>query len=457
MSGTRSAFRFAHAPGSLPGLGQALRIWRTPLTFLCSLPAQGDLVRVRLGRRRLYVVCHPELADRVLRDSRTFPKGGPGYAQMRTLLGDGIVTCPNARHKRTRQLLQQPFLRTRVGDYVPAMVETTDAVTGTWRPGVPFDVMREMTAVAAKIGLRTMFAAEVPEHFRDEAHVCIEEIIAGIHREVLTSALGVRWLFPRRTRRFHRALTRYRQIVDEVILAYRGSGAEHADILSMLLAARDDAGEPMSDREVRDNVINMFTAATAAGRASAMVWALHLLDRHPEVARRVRHEIDSVLGDGPPDESAVRRLKLTRHVALESLRLYPHGWLIIRRVATPVELAGRLLPPGTNLVISPYQLHRRPDDFPDPDRFDPDRWAAETAGPREAFIPFGNGSRKCLGEAFALTEIVVVLARVLQGWTLRGQPDSAGPVVPRVNALLEAPSLVMTPRPRTVRASVERA
>ncbi|MER5748320.1 cytochrome P450 [Streptomyces sp. NPDC002088] len=451
MSRTRSDFQFAHAPGALPGLGHALRIWRTPLSFLCSLPSQGDLVRLRLGRQPLYVVCHPELADQVLRDSHTYPKGGPGYAQMRTLLGDGIVTCPNAKHKRTRRLLQPPFQRTRVADYIPTMVETADAVTGAWRSGVPCDVMREMTAVAAMIGVRTMFAAEITEHYRDETHACIEEIIGGIHHEVLTSALGVRWLFPHRTRRFHRALTRYEQVIDEVILAYRRSGGEHADILSMLMAARDDAGEPMSDREVRDNVINMFTAATAAGRASAMVWALHLLDRHPAIARRVQHEIDSVLGGDPPDDAALRRLELTRHVVLETLRLYPHGWLILRSVATPVELAGQILPPGTSLLVSPYQLHRQPRLFPDPERFDPDRWATEAPGPREAYIPFGNGSRKCLGEAFALTEIVVVLARVLQGWTLHGQAASSRPVVPRVNALLEAPPLVMTPQPRTSR------
>ncbi|MFD7341966.1 cytochrome P450 [Streptomyces violascens] len=449
MSSTRSDFRFAHAPGALPGLGHALRIWRTPLSFLCSLPSQGDLVRLRLGRQPVYVVCHPELADQVLRDSHTFPKGGLGYAQTRTLLGDGLFTCPNAEHKRTRRLLQPPFQRTRVADYIPAMVETADAVTEAWRSGVPCDVMREMTAVAAMIGVRTMFAAEITEHYRDETQDCIGEIIGGIHHEVLTSALGVRWLFPHRTRRFHRTLTRYEQIIDAVILAYRRSGEDHLDILSMLMTARDDAGEPMSDREVRDNVITMFTAATAAGRASAMVWALHLLDRHPDIARRVQHEIDSVLGDEPPDDAALQRLELTRQVVLETLRLYPHGWLIPRSVATPVELAGQILPPGTNLLVSPYQLHRQPRLFPDPERFDPDRWATEDPGPRGAYIPFGNGSRKCLGEAFALTEIVVVLARVLQNWTLHGQATSSRPVVPRVNTLLEAPPLVMTPQPRT--------
>ncbi|MCX4907478.1 cytochrome P450 [Streptomyces sp. NBC_00878] len=452
MSRTRSDFRFADAPGALPGLGHTLRVWRTPLSFLSSLPSQGDLVRVRLGRLPVYVVCHPELADQVLRDSHTYPKGGPGYAQIRTLLGDGIVTCPNAKHKRTRRILQPPFQRTRVADYIPTMVETADAVTGAWRSGVPRDVMREMTAVAAMIGVRTMFAAEITEHHRDETHACIEEIIGGIHHEVLTSALGVRWLFPHRTRRFHRALTSFEQIIDEVIFAYRRSGGEHADILSMLMAARDDVGEPMSDREVRDNVINMFTAATAAGRASAMVWALHLLDRHPDIARRVQHEIDSVLGGDPPDDAALRRLELTRHVVLETLRLYPHGWLVFRTVATPVELAGQILPSGTSLLVSPYQLHRQPRLFPDPERFDPDRWATEAPGLREAYIPFGNGSRKCLGEAFALTEIVVVLARVLQSWTLHEQAASSRPLVPRVNALLQAPPLVMTPQLRGSRS-----
>ncbi|MET9381324.1 cytochrome P450 [Streptomyces sp. NPDC002928] len=452
MSRTRSDFRFADAPGALPGLGHTLRVWRTPLSFLSSLPSQGDLVRVRIGRQPVYLACHPKLADQVLRDSHTFDKGGPAHDEVRELLGDGIVTCPNAAHKRVRRLVQPAFQRTRVAGHITTMAARADAMTGAWRSGVPLDVTREMTDMAMTIGVRAMFAAEIAEHYRDETHACLDAIIKGIHREAFASALGVQWLFRHRTRRFHGALARYKQVVDEVITAYRRSDAEHADILSMLLAARDDDGEPMSDHEVRENVINIFAAATAPGHASAMAWALHLLDRHPDIARRVQQEIDSVLAGDPPDESAVARLELTRRVVLETLRLYPQSWLLTRCVATPVELAGRSLPPGTSVVVSPYQLHRQSGLFPDPERFDPDRWADGTPGPRGAYIPFGNGSRKCPGDTFALTEIVVVLARVLQNWTLRGKAGSSGPMVPRVTTMLQAPPLVMTPQLRGSRS-----
>lgn len=451
MSRTRSDLRFAHAPGALPGLGHALHIWRTPLSFLCSLSARGDLVRVRLGRQPVYLACHPELVDQVLRNSRTFDKGGPAHDEVRALLGDGIVTCPNTAHKRVRRLVQPAFQHTRVAGYITTMVAMADAMTGAWRSGVPFDVTREMTDMAMMIGVRAMFAAEIAEHYRDETHACLDAIIKGIHREAFTSALGAQWLFRHRTRRFQRTLARYKQVVDEVILAYRRSSAEHADILSMLLAARDEAGQPMSDHEVRENVINIFAAATAPGHASAMVWALHLLDRHPDIARRVQHEIDSVLGGDPPGELSVQRLELTRRVVLETLRLYPQSWLLTRCVAAPVELAGRILPPGTSVVVSPYQLHHQPRLFPDPERFDPDRWAHGTPGPRGAYIPFGNGSRKCPGDTFALTEIVVVLARVLQNWTLHGEAASSGPLLPRVSTMLQAPPMVMTPHPRRSR------
>ncbi|MBZ4321422.1 cytochrome P450 [Streptomyces huiliensis] len=403
---------------------------------------------MRLGRQPVYLACHPELVDQVLRNSRTFDKGGPAHEEVRALLGDGIVTCPNAVHKRVRRLVQPAFQHTRVAGHIATMVAMADAMTGAWRPGVPFDVTREMTDMAMAVGVRAMFAAEIAEHHRDETHACLQAIIKGIHREAFTSALGAQWLFRRRTRRFQRALARYKQVVDEVILAYRRSGAEHADILSMLLTARDDAGDPMADDEVRENVINIFAAATAPGHASAMVWALHLLDRHPDIARRVLREIDSVLGGDPPDESAVRRLELTRHVVLETLRLYPQSWLLTRCVAAPVELAGRALPPGTSVVVSPYLMHHQPGLFPDPERFDPARWADGTPGPRGAYIPFGNGSRKCPGDTFALTEIVVVLARVLQNWTLQREGASSSPVLPRVSTMLQAPPMVMTPRPR---------
>ncbi len=408
---------------------------------------------MRLGRQPVYLACHPELVDQVLRNSRTFDKGGPAHDEVRALLGDGIVTCPNAAHKRVRRLVQPAFQHSRIAGYVTTMVALVDAMTSTWRPGVPLDVTREMTDMAMTVGVRAMFAAEIAEHYRDEIHTCLQAVIKGIHREAFTSALGAQWLFRRRTREFHRALARYKQVVDEVIIAYRRSGEEHADILSMLLTARDDAGEPMTDHEVRENVINIFAAATAPGHASAMVWALHLLDRHPETARGVRHEIDRVLGDDPPDEATVRRLELTRNVVLETLRLYPQSWLLTRCVAAPVELAGRTLPPGTSVVVSPYQLHHQSRLFPDPERFDPTRWAHGTPGPRGAYIPFGNGSRKCPGDTFALTEIVVVLARVLQNWTLHGEAASSGPVLPRVSTMLQAPPMVMTPHLRGSRLS----
>ncbi|MFD5798912.1 cytochrome P450 [Streptomyces diastatochromogenes] len=452
MSRTQPDFRFAHAPGALPGLGHALRVWRAPLPFLRSLSDQGDLVRIRLGRKPVYLVCHPELADQVLRDSRAFDTGGPGKDEMRVLFGNGILTCPNATHKRVRRVVQPALQRARIARCISTMVATVDAMTSAWRSGAPFDVTREMTDMAATTGVRVMFSAQITEHYRDEVDACLKEINQGVYDEVLTSALGVRWLFPHRTRRFHRTLARYRRAVDEVIRAYRRSGTEHADILSALLAAHDDADEPMSEREVRENVINMFTAATAAGPASTMAWALHLLDRHPDIARRVQHELDSVLGGGPPDEAAVERLELTRQVVLETLRLYPHGWLITRCVATPVELAGQVLPPGTSVVVSPYQMHRQPHLFPDPERFDPDRWTHGTPGPRGAYIPFGNGSRQCPGKNLALTEILVVLARVLQNWTLHGQAAPPGLAAPRVDMMLEAPPLVMTPQLRGSRS-----
>ncbi|MCC5480529.1 cytochrome P450 [Streptomyces barringtoniae] len=453
MRRTRPDFRFAHARGALPVLGHAVRAWRAPLSFLHSLSEQGDLVHVRLGRKSVYLACHPELADQVLRDPHRFDTGGPGKDELRELFGDGILTCPNAVHKRVRRLVQPSLQQARIARFITTMVATADAMTDAWRSGVPLDVTREMTDMAAMTGVHAMFAAEFTEHFRDEVHTCLRAINKAVYYEVLTTTLGVQWLFRHRTLQFHRTLARYKQVVDEVISLYRHSGKDHADILSVLLAAQDETDEPMSDHEVRENVINMFTAATAAGPASTMVWALHLLDLHPDIARRVQHEIDSVLGDDPPDESTVRRLELTRQVVLETLRLYPHAWLITRCVAKPVELAGQILPPGTSVVVSPYQLHRQPRLFPDPERFDPDRWAHGTPGPHGAYIPFSNGSRQCPGKHFALTEVVVVLARVLQNWTLHGEAVSSSPAAPRVDIMLEAPPLVMTPQLRTSRTA----
>ncbi len=191
--------------------------------------------------------------------------------------------------------------------------------------------------------------------------------------------------------RFNQALNRTRAVVDQIINDYQKAGVDHGDVLSTLLAARDEeTGEGMTNREIHDQIMTLVLAGTETA-AATLAWAFHLLGKNPEVERRLHTEVDEVLSGRPAGFDDVPKLSYTQRVITETLRLYPSTWILTRRTTAEVELGGHRLAPGTNILFSPYALHRDPDSFPDPERFDPDRWLPERskAVPRGAMIPSG--------------------------------------------------------------------
>jgi cytochrome P450 len=228
-------------------------------------------------------------------------------------------------------------------------------------------------------------------------------------------------------RRFDTATRELHQVLDRVIAAARKAGADdEPDVLSTLLAARDpETGEPLTDAEIRDELGTILFAGAEA-TASTLAWAIHEIARNPDIEERLVAEIHSVVGDGPVTFEHVTQLPLLRRVLDETIRL--HGvTLLMRRTIEPVELAGFTLSPGTEVAFSLYALHRDPRAYADPERFDPDRWLPERSvgRPREAFVPFSAGNRKCIGDAFAWTAIIIALATILPRWQLRHVPGSA--------------------------------
>ncbi|MGK5636751.1 cytochrome P450 [Streptomyces sp. URMC 126] len=434
------------APGALPLLGHALPLLRDPLAFLEALPGRGDLVGVRLGPVRAVVVCDPELTRRVLRDDRTFDKGGPLYERIREVTGNGLASCPHRDHRDQRRLVQPAFHSTRMAAYAEVMVRQVRVTTGAWRDGGTVDAADEMLALSARITVAAMFGAEA-----DDARLApllddFTTVVAGIPRRALVPPAADRLPTPG-NRRYDRARSRLRGAIGRLIAdrlgaaTAGGAAGGDGDLLSLLLAAgRDGAdGRALSESEVADQLVTFFAAGTETS-GSALAWALHLLGGHPEVARRLRAEVDAVLGTAPAATLAhLPDLRLTAAVVNEALRLYPPAWILTRTTTDDTSLGGHTFPAGTTVVYSAYLLHRRPDLFPDPDRFDPDRWIAAPgapAPPRTAFLPFGSGPRKCIGDVFALTEAALALATVVADWDLR--PAGGRRVRP-------APRLVLSP------------
>ncbi|MEV5597705.1 cytochrome P450 [Streptomyces sp. NPDC052496] len=464
------------APGGVPLLGHALPLWRRPLEFLASLPAHGDLVAIRLGPQRVWLACDPALVQQILMDPRTYDKGGPLYDTMRMVLGNGLVTCPQGAHRRQRRLAQPCFRPSRIADYATVMSAEIGAAVREWRPGQILDVTDTMLDLSARVTTGVLMSTSLDQGIAAEVRACLATAMRGVLLRAV-APLGPLYKLPTPgNRRFDRALSRLHHIIDGIIAERRAHPTGHDDLLATLLEATDDGGpatggdaapdgthapapgrpatreaphaeEPLTDREAHDQLMT-FLVAGIETTALALAWTLHLLSAHPEEERRLHAEVDTVLAGRPPGPEDLPRLGHARRVVTEALRMYPPGWALTRVTTTETTLAGHRLAPGSTVLYSAYVLHQDPKAFPDPQRFDPDRWLPERAGsvPSGAMLPFAAGNRKCIGDHFAMTEAVLALAAIAARWRLR--PPSPRTVRPVPAAVLSPGPLPMVCEPR---------
>ncbi|MFJ6805714.1 cytochrome P450 [Streptomyces anulatus] len=437
-------------PGAWPLLGHAVVLLRDPLGFLRSLPEHGDLVAVRLGRVRAVFVCSPELVQQVLRDDRTFDKGGPLFDRLRETTGDGLGSCPHAAHRRQRRLVQPAFNRSRLPGYGRVLTGQVEGVTASWDDGGTVDVVAEMRELSTAILLGTVFSAEsLPSPLAlPGAGADLRTVVAGIGaRTVLPPALaGV--ALPG-SRRYFLARDRLRRFAGDIVAARRGGdGGDDGDLLSALLAAGDpDSGRGLSDTELVDQVVTMFVGGIDT-TAATMAWMLHSVAGRPDIARRLQAEADTVLAGRAPSVQDLPALSLARQVVTETLRLHPVVWIVTRTVTADTVLGGHPVSAGTVVAFSPYLIHQRADCYPDADVFDPDRWGPGRTPPdRHAFLAFGDRARSCVGNGLAQAEAVMTLAAVASRWNLH--PVGGGPVRPTRAAVMSPRGLRLRVTART--------
>ncbi|MFJ8232857.1 cytochrome P450 [Streptomyces sp. NPDC094448] len=416
------------APGALPLIGHTIRLGRDPLGFLRTLRKSGELVRIDLGTLPIYVATSARVIHQVtVEHSRSFEKGRL-YDRVRTLFGNGLATANGDVHRTHRRLIQPMFHRSRIEGYAAVMSRRAVALADSWTDGQQVDIGHVMSEYTIETLAETMFSTDMGRPAVDAALRDLPVIL----RTMLLRAASPKVLerLPIRIHRdFDRAGANLRRIIDDVVVTTRQHRDEGGtDLVSLLLDARDEAtGLGLTDEEVRDELVTFLFAGTDT-TACVLGWAVSEIARHPRVERDVLAEIDEVTGDRPVTVDDIPRLGTIRRVLDESVRL--HGaTLLMRRTTEPVELAGHPLPAGVEVAFSLYAMHRDPALYPDPDRFDPDRWLPErrAAVPREAFVPFGAGNRKCIGDTFAWTEATIALATLLARWRLRPVPGSAEP------------------------------
>ena len=406
-------------PGEL-----VLAVTRRPLEFFPALARDyGDVALFHAGRQPIALLSHPDhIRDVLVTNARQFHKGR-GLERAKALLGEGLLTSEEEFHLRQRRLAQPAFHRTRIAAYGATMGSYAERRSSQWRDGQVLDVSREMAAYTLAVVGKTLFDADI-EHEAHDIGEALGAALAAFNYMVLPlGELLLRLPFPA-ARRFRRGRERLDATIYRMIAERRASGVDNGDLLSMLLLAQDTEGDGsgMSDVQLRDEVMTLLLAGHET-TANLLTWSFYLLSQHPDAEARLHAEVDA-LGNAPVGANDIARLPYARAIIAETMRLFPPAWIVGRRALAEYDVGDYRIPARTVVLMSQWIVHRDARWWPEPDRFQPERWlpggtALDVSRPKFSWFPFGAGTRVCIGEQFAWMEGILALAVFTRRWRLR--------------------------------------
>jgi cytochrome P450 len=421
-----AAVVYPPSPDRRPLIGHLNMFRRDPLKFLLdSAQDFGDIVYLKFGPQAVYLLNNPEfIKDVLVTNNRNFVKSR-GLEMAKKFLGEGLLTSEGEFHRRQRRLAQPAFHRQRINGYASVMTDYSDRARTGWQPGESLDIWQEMMRLTLAIVGKTLFDADV-EAEAPQIGAALTDVMQLFDRitnpfggllEKLPLPANFRWL---------RAKHRLDATIYRIINERRARGEDRGDLLSMLLLAQDEEGDggSMTDVQLRDEAMTLFVAGHET-TANALTWTWYLLSQHPEVEAKLHQEIDAVLEGRLPTADDVARLRYTEMVFAESMRLYPPAWTMGRRVLVDYDVGGYVLPANSIVLVSQWVMHHDPRYYPDPFKFDPERWTTEEreARPKFSYFPFGAGPRVCIGEQFAWMEGALLIATIAQQWKMRLASD----------------------------------
>jgi cytochrome P450 len=426
MSAARAMDPVTDIPGprGLPLLGNIPEFRRDQPAFLLRLAREyGDLAGFRLGPLPFVLVSHPDGAQRVLQEHNRAYQKGPLWDVIRAVAGNGLFTSEGSHWLRQRRLMQPAFHRQVITGFAQLMTRQTERLLEGWKlataTGEPIDLGREMATLTMRIVAEAMFHADMDADL-DELSQAITWLLADIDFRIEVPFYPPMRVPTLRNRRTRRELAAIDAAVMRVIETRRRSGERRDDLLGMLMAAVDEeTGEPMTDRQLRDEVVTIFVAGHET-TAVLLTWLFHRLAAEPAWEDRLVREVRAAIGDRRAGADDTGRLPSVRMALHETLRLYPPVWITNRTAVEGDVLLGHRIAAGTTIAISPYVVHRLPTYWPDPERFDPERFDDDVAAgrPRFAFLPFGGGPHLCIGNAFALMEATLIAATIVSRYRL---------------------------------------
>ncbi|MDH4087343.1 MAG: cytochrome P450 [Nitrospira sp.] len=425
---------------------------RDTLGFLIQCQAYGDVVKLPMGlvvelllRQRdaaMYVLNHPTDVKHVLVTNQDNYRKAPVPPVESRIFGQGVLHTEGEIHHRQRRVLLLFFHGNHVTAYTNLITRQARDRVALWQDGTTIDIGQEMAHLTLSVIWRLLFSQDVrseSDPIRDA--ISVGQSLIKLQYDSLLASVTPLWVPIPRHRRFTRGFRMIEERLFQFIHERRIAAEPHDDVLSLLLSATDKEGRPLSDAEIRDELMT-FLLAGHETTANALTWTWFLLSQYGSVRERLTRELNEVLGDRLPNAADLFRLRYMKMIWDESLRLYPPAWTLHTRLAHAQERlpSGAVLPPGAWVFVSPWSLHRNPRWFPDPHRFDPERFSEEAQRTRPPFsyIPFGAGGRRCLGESFAEMEGMLILATIastvrlnlVDGQTI--QPDPVMTLRPNV-------------------------
>lgn len=445
-----STLKLPNGPQTPPWL-QTLQWLTNPLGYMEACAQRyGDIFTLRIGPvfSPQVFISNPQAIQEVFSaDPKQLASGKEAGIKSPLLGQQSMLTLAGERHRRQRKLLMPPFHGERMRAYGQVVRDITEKVTAGWTIGESLSIRPSLQTISFQVILKTVFGLEEGSRYEQ-----LQQMLTALLNPSKTLLRGMIFVFPVLQRDFGtwspwRQLMRQLQQIDDLIYAEIADrraqpDPSRTDILSLMMSACDEAGEPMTDVELRDELMTLLIAGHET-TALALAWALYWIHHLPQVREQLLQELDS-LGENP-DPSAIMRLPYLNAVCQETLRIYPVAMLALNRVVkSPLQITGYQFEPGILLVPCIYLTHHREDLYPHANQFKPERFLERQFTPYE-FLPFGGGNRACIGMAFAQFEMKIVLATVLSSWQL--ELAESKPVEPvRKGALLGPEGVPMVVR-----------
>ncbi|NYF89371.1 cytochrome P450 [Tunturiibacter empetritectus] len=429
--------RYPAGPSFLPRLVSGRMFRQTAVESMTeSARRYGDLVHYTVFGRHIYQLNHPELVEDLLLKDAGKHHRGIVMQRAKTVLGEGLLTSEEPLHMRQRRLAQPAFLRQRIAAYGEVIGQNAAGISESWKPGAVRDVHEDMLELALRIVGKCLFDLDVQSHEEvKKVSTAVDAFMGFLPLAILPFSEQIQRLPLPAMRRIRKGQADLDAIIYGMIRERRRLPGDRGDLLSMLLEAVDveDSSGRMSDQQVHDECLTIMLAGHET-TANALSFALWLIAKHPDVQTRLWQEACTILGDRAPTADDYARLTYATQVFSETMRLYPPVWVIARTCVDPYEIAGYPIAKGTVLIAPQFVVHRDPRFYPDPLRFDPERFAVDKkegarSRPRFAFFPFAAGSRQCIGEGLAWMEGVLSLATIVRDWRLSLPEGSATEIV----------------------------